>query len=157
MEATHHSRPSDAIDILVIAVDRSLLFLRGALSRLSTLMTSYRPHDYDLNTARKPRIILALLVWSTCLLLIDPNYFFGADRVGTAEGESDVQNHRAVKQLLLPNVLYLGVQKSGTTSVSHWLFRNGVCQPAAFPGEPAYFNKVWLLPTVRFYLFLLNP
>ena len=44
-------------------------------------------------------------------------------------------------QVVLPNVLLIGVQKAGTSSIATWLFENGVCRPEVFAGEPSYFDK----------------
>ena len=43
--------------------------------------------------------------------------------------------------ITIPNVLLIGAQKAGTSSVSDWLFSNGVCSAQSFPGEPVYFRK----------------
>jgi len=43
---------------------------------------------------------------------------------------------------VLPNVLLIGGQKSGTTALAEWLFRaHGVCGPRRFLGEPEHFAK----------------
>ena len=42
---------------------------------------------------------------------------------------------------VLPNILMVGAQKAGTTSIAKWLFNNGVCHPMAFEGEPKHYNK----------------
>jgi len=52
---------------------------------------------------------------------------------------SKVQETRT--QPPLPNILLIGAQQAGTTSISHWLFSNGVCNPEALAGEPSYFEK----------------
>eukprot|EP00584_Thalassiosira_punctigera_P008699 CAMPEP_0172540804 /NCGR_PEP_ID=MMETSP1067-20121228/11732_1 /TAXON_ID=265564 ORGANISM="Thalassiosira punctigera, Strain Tpunct2005C2" /NCGR_SAMPLE_ID=MMETSP1067 /ASSEMBLY_ACC=CAM_ASM_000444 /LENGTH=348 /DNA_ID=CAMNT_0013326721 /DNA_START=153 /DNA_END=1199 /DNA_ORIENTATION=+ len=44
-------------------------------------------------------------------------------------------------QLALPNILFIGAQKAGSTSVSTWLFRGGVCRAEIFADEPIYFGK----------------
>ena len=53
------------------------------------------------------------------------------------------QNQTATKRpkIVLPNVLIAGAQKAGTSALSNWLFRAGVCNAAVFPGEPAYYSK----------------
>jgi len=53
--------------------------------------------------------------------------------------KKEVQETRT--QPLLPNVLLIGAQQTGTTSISDWLFSSGVCHPKAFDGEPSYFEK----------------
>ena len=45
------------------------------------------------------------------------------------------------EQLVLPNILFAGVQKSGSTSIAKFLFSAGVCQPRIFNLEPAYYQK----------------
>lgn len=43
---------------------------------------------------------------------------------------------------ILPNVLLIGGQKSGTTALAEYLFATmGVCGPRRFPGEPEHFAK----------------
>jgi len=43
---------------------------------------------------------------------------------------------------ILPNVLLVGGQKSGTSALAEWLFRaRGLCRPRIFSGEPAHFAK----------------
>ena len=44
-------------------------------------------------------------------------------------------------KIVLPNVLIAGAQKAGSSALSNWLFRAGVCKAAVFPGEPAYYSK----------------
>ena len=41
----------------------------------------------------------------------------------------------------LPSVLLIGVQKSGTTALSHWLFNGGYRKSRVFLGEPDYYEK----------------
>lgn len=44
-------------------------------------------------------------------------------------------------RVILPNLLIAGTQKAGSTTLSDWLFDNGACGGAVFPGEPPYFKK----------------
>jgi len=44
-------------------------------------------------------------------------------------------------QLALPNILFLGAQKAGSSSLANWLFEGGICHAKSFPGEPSYFAK----------------
>ena len=41
----------------------------------------------------------------------------------------------------LLNIFYLGVQKSGSTSLSAWPFDNGIRHPKKFPSDPEYAEK----------------
>lgn len=41
----------------------------------------------------------------------------------------------------LPSVLLIGVQKSGTTALSHWLFNGGYRKSRVFDGEPSHYEK----------------
>lgn len=42
----------------------------------------------------------------------------------------------------LPNVLIIGAQKAGTTTLSNYLFSDrSICGPTIFPGEPTYYRK----------------
>ena len=44
--------------------------------------------------------------------------------------------------IIYPNVLYIGVQKAGTTSVTHWLFSQpSVCHAQPLDDEPPFFAK----------------
>ena len=45
------------------------------------------------------------------------------------------------EQMLLPNILLAGVQKSASTSIANYLFDAGVCRPRVFDSEPAYYRK----------------
>ena len=55
-------------------------------------------------------------------------------------GMGSYQNPTTIK-LFLPNILFLGAQKSGSTSISQWLFEGGVCQAHTYEGDPEYFAK----------------
>lgn len=55
--------------------------------------------------------------------------------------ETSAENYLRPRRLALPNVLFLGAQKAGSTSLSRWLFDGGVCHARAFPDEPEYFAK----------------
>ncbi|KAL7476588.1 hypothetical protein ACHAW6_002435 [Cyclotella cf. meneghiniana] len=43
--------------------------------------------------------------------------------------------------LVLPNILLIGAQKAGTTTVAFWLHRNGVCEAKVFENEPVWRKK----------------
>jgi len=45
------------------------------------------------------------------------------------------------KRKVLPNILFTGVQKSGSTSIAEYLFHVGVCRAQKFNSEPEYFGK----------------
>ena len=45
------------------------------------------------------------------------------------------------EQQVLPNILFAGVQKSGSTSIAEFLFSAGVCRPRIFNSEPNYYRK----------------
>ena len=45
------------------------------------------------------------------------------------------------ERVVQPNILFVGVQKSGSSSIANYLFRAGVCRPRVFDSEPAYFTK----------------
>mmetsp|Transcript_36776 Transcript_36776/g.54966 ORF Transcript_36776/g.54966 Transcript_36776/m.54966 type:complete len:406 (-) Transcript_36776:144-1361(-) len=48
----------------------------------------------------------------------------------------------AKDNITLPNVLLIGVQKSGTTSLAMWLEQvGGVCMSEVQPGEPSFYKK----------------
>jgi len=55
--------------------------------------------------------------------------------------ETSAENYLTSRRLALPNVLFLGAQKSGSSSISRWLFDGGVCHARTFPEEPEYFAK----------------
>jgi hypothetical protein len=42
---------------------------------------------------------------------------------------------------VLPNVLLIGAQKAGTSTLAEWFFRNGVCKANVFPNEPKFYHK----------------
>eukprot|EP00804_Cyclotella_cryptica_P023304 CCRYP_000468-RB/>CCRYP_000468-RB protein AED:0.36 eAED:0.42 QI:0/1/0.66/1/0.5/0.33/3/680/394 len=44
-------------------------------------------------------------------------------------------------ELVLPNILLIGAQKAGTTTVASWLHRNGVCAAKVFGDEPSFYKK----------------
>lgn len=60
------------------------------------------------------------------------------DDISSSRTNRDVQDH---DMFVLPNVLLIGAQKAGTTSVSEWLFDSGVCRPKVFDGEPIHYGK----------------
>ena len=42
----------------------------------------------------------------------------------------------------IPNLLLIGAQKAGTTSLAQWMFDSGdVCSAKVFPNEPDFYNK----------------
>ena len=45
------------------------------------------------------------------------------------------------ERVVQPNILFAGVQKSGSTSIADYLFGAGVCRPRVFDSEPAWFSK----------------
>jgi hypothetical protein len=54
--------------------------------------------------------------------------------------ETDVHSGVQVRNkegssIVLPNILLIGAQKAGTTSIGVWLFENGVCRPESFKGD----------------------
>mmetsp|Transcript_26382 Transcript_26382/g.55096 ORF Transcript_26382/g.55096 Transcript_26382/m.55096 type:complete len:395 (-) Transcript_26382:101-1285(-) len=55
--------------------------------------------------------------------------------------ETSAENYLTSRRPALPNVLFLGAQKSGSSSISRWLFDGGVCHARTFPEEPEYFAK----------------
>jgi len=59
------------------------------------------------------------------------------ERVVRDEAAVDIPKPR----LALPNILFLGAQKAGSTSVSSWLFSAGACRAQTFDDEPNYFAK----------------
>jgi len=65
-------------------------------------------------------------------------------RAGTARNtrEGPTLGPDAPPGSVLPNVLLIGGQKSGTTALAEWLSDSeGVCLPRLFPGEPEHFAK----------------
>eukprot|EP00804_Cyclotella_cryptica_P011581 CCRYP_012092-RB/>CCRYP_012092-RB protein AED:0.26 eAED:0.26 QI:94/1/1/1/1/1/2/1607/402 len=44
-------------------------------------------------------------------------------------------------ELVLPNILLIGAQKAGTTTVASWLHRNGVCAAKVFGDDPSFYEK----------------
>ena len=45
-------------------------------------------------------------------------------------------------RIQLPNLLYVGAQKTGSTGIAFWLFLvNGVCSAEVFDGEPHFYKK----------------
>ncbi|KAL7479995.1 hypothetical protein ACHAW6_008202 [Cyclotella cf. meneghiniana] len=49
--------------------------------------------------------------------------------------------NRTDTKLVLPNILLIGAQKAGTTTVASWLYRNGVCDAEVFENEPSYYSN----------------
>ena len=48
----------------------------------------------------------------------------------------------SVSPLIVPNVLLIGAQKAGTTTVAHWLFSlNSMCKAQRFENEPPHYRK----------------
>lgn len=45
------------------------------------------------------------------------------------------------KKIVLPNVLLIGAEQAGTSSIADWLFEAEVCRPKRFDGEPFYYDK----------------
>jgi len=43
--------------------------------------------------------------------------------------------------LCFPSVLFIGVQKSGTSTIADWMFRGGILSPLVFDNEPDFYNK----------------
>lgn len=60
--------------------------------------------------------------------------------MASAQLPQQAQDGRAAR-LQLPNLLLLGVQKSGSSAIAHWLRDAGVCRPKSFAKEPAFYRK----------------
>jgi hypothetical protein len=60
----------------------------------------------------------------------------------TAVPANNEEQQRADTNITLPNVLFVGAQKAGTSAIAYWLsHKNGVCLANVLKGEPDYFNK----------------
>ena len=59
----------------------------------------------------------------------------------TAQKQQTVGDKQAL--LVLPNILFLGAQKSGSSSISSWLFKGGICNAEIISPEvePSYYAK----------------
>lgn len=44
------------------------------------------------------------------------------------------------ESIVLPNVLLVGAQKAGTSSIGSWLYSNGICRPGLLEGEPDFYK-----------------
>lgn len=44
-------------------------------------------------------------------------------------------------KLVLPNVLLVGAQKAGSTTLASWMVSEGVCTAKVLQGEPSYYSK----------------
>lgn len=58
-----------------------------------------------------------------------------------AIARSVVEGHSDYHTSMIPNLLLIGQPKAGTSAVAEFLFKNGVCRPKVFPGEPHYYAK----------------
>jgi len=61
---------------------------------------------------------------------------------GQLSSSSGCLNRNLAKDnVTLPNVLLIGVQKSGTSSLASWMRRVGICMSEVQPGEPSHYEK----------------
>ena len=64
----------------------------------------------------------------------------------TADASSDTKpstsHHTTDDVYTIPNLLLIGAQKAGTTSLAQWMFDSGdVCSAKVFPNEPDFYTK----------------
>lgn len=51
------------------------------------------------------------------------------------------RNDHAENNPRLPDILLIGAQKAGSTSLANWLFHCGICSPRVFDDEPKFYRK----------------
>ena len=65
----------------------------------------------------------------------------GAEIERTDEIQEKLNFNGDLASKILPNVLLIGAQRSGTTSVANYLEKNGVCHGKSVAGEEGYYGK----------------
>jgi hypothetical protein len=66
----------------------------------------------------------------------------GVDEIGKmATVPANEEQQRADTNITLPNVLFVGAQKAGTSAISDWLFLNDVCYPGRYKKEVHFFDE----------------
>ena len=60
----------------------------------------------------------------------------------SSDTKSSTSHHTTDNVYTIPNLLLIGAQKAGTTSLAQWMFDSGdVCSAKVFPNEPDFYNK----------------
>jgi len=63
-------------------------------------------------------------------------------QLSLSDTKSSTSHHTTDNAYTIPNLLLIGAQKAGTTSLAQWMFDSGdVCSGEVFPNEPDFYNK----------------
>jgi len=131
--------PSEAIELLGMKNYPSCgNFTASAAIRMCTLNSAacHNQTPKDMEAMAFSSYVRTPTSYRTPPLLIETD--FDAKLIDEKKEE---QQKSEEGKLSLPNILLIGAQKAGTSSISNWLFRQGVCQAERLGEEPTYFTK----------------